>query len=104
MLQRRDDPIPLDALRDLLGLVRAMWRAKKKEGAPPFELARYERVGRDLKEAFNMGVSSTPGTMGYWAAWAKAEKATHAVADLVSCIDSAEPIVKAAQAAVRRGR
>ncbi len=100
MLPRRDDPIPLDALRDMIGLVRSMWRAKQREKAPPMELERIARVGRDLREAYNMALSSTRGTMGYWAAWEKCERACSAAVQLVGCLDMAEPIVTAARDAV----
>lgn len=100
---RRSDPIPVDALRDLLGLVRSMWRAAKADGAPPHELARFARVGAELVSALRLARAST-NAEAHAMAWEKAERATNAVADLVTCIDSAEPIVKAAVVAVERRR
>ncbi len=104
MLPRRDEPLPLHAMRDLLGLVRAMHRAAKANGAGALELARFERVGRDLTAALELGRKSAPGTMDHRAAWERAERATLATADLVTGLDSAEPIVKAAASAVRARR
>ncbi len=101
---RESDPIPVDALRDLLGLVRSMWRAAKAGGAPPEELARFARVGAELVSALRLARASTSATAAHAMAWEKAESATLAVADLVSCVDSAEPIVKAAVVAVARRR
>jgi hypothetical protein len=100
VLQRRDDETPLDALRDLIGLCRSLYRAKQREKAPPLELDRIARVGRALGEAYRMALSSTRGTMGYFAAWERCERACSAAGHLVGCLDMAEPIVNAARDAV----
>ncbi len=102
---RAPKEIPLHAVRDLLGLVRAMFRAAKSSGAPASELARYERVGRDLKEARAAARKARPGSGEYDRACKLAERGAIGVGDLVSVIDNAEPIVRAAVGAVeRRGR
>jgi hypothetical protein len=103
VLQRRDGPLPVEEIRDLLGIVRSIYRAEKAARAHPQELAKIERVGKLLKNALDLA-SSAPGTMGHRAAWENAEEGARRVADLVSCIDSAEPIVKAAVNRVRRSR
>jgi len=61
-----------------------------------------KRVARELQAALELGKTSAPGTVGHRAAWERAERATLAAGDLVTGLDSAEPIVKAAAAAVRR--
>ncbi len=103
----RVDEIPIHALRDLLGLVRAMFRAAKATGAGRAELAPFERVGRELRAAVRLASSGRPGTAAYTKAREHAERAALGVGDLVGCLDSAEPIVRAAVGAVharRRGR
>jgi hypothetical protein len=99
MSPRHPDAVPVDALRDLIGLVRAI-RAAKSTAAPAV-LARIDSVGAELVAAYELAVSSTPGTLGMRAAWVRAEEATRAAGDLVSMTDGAEEIVTAARARVR---
>jgi hypothetical protein len=62
-------------------------------------LTRIERVGQDLATADRLARECREGTVGWRAAWARAERATRDVVALVSCATGAEPIV---QAAIRR--
>ena len=48
---RHDEPLPLEAVRDLLGMVRAMFAAAKQRGAPKSELAKITRIGKKLSDA-----------------------------------------------------
>jgi hypothetical protein len=102
MSPRRPDAVPVDALRDLIGLVRAIRAAKAK--APAAMLAQIDKVGAELVAAYDLAVSSTPGTLGMRAASVQAEEATRAVSDLVTMTDGAEEIVTAARARVTRAR
>ena len=102
MSPRHPDAVPVDALRDLIGLVRAIRAAKAK--APAAVLEHIDRVGAELVAAYELAVSSTPGTLGMRAAWVRAEEATRAVGDLVTMTDGAEEIVTAARARVTRAR
>lgn len=103
MLPRRDEPFPLEATRDLLGIVRALYRATH-----PTEVIRRRhlaRVGAELQEATALAAESALGTMGHRAAWARAEAATRALGELVDGLTMAAPLVRAAQgAALRRLR
>lgn len=103
MISRRDDPFPFEAARDLLGLMRALYAARKSAGAEAADLAPLARVGKDLQESLELAASSRPGTVGYAAAWKRAEDATERAANLVGSI-AAEPLVKAATARVVRRR
>lgn len=95
MLPRRDGPLPVDAIRDLLGIVRSIYEAEKRSGATKAELEKIARVGRLLKNALDLS-TSVPGTMGHRSAWAQAEEGARRVADLVDVLSMAEPIVRAA--------
>ncbi len=99
MLPRRDQPLPIEAIRDLLGIVRAVYEAEKRGGASKAELARIERVGRLLHNAVALAASA-PGSVGHRAAWEQAEEGARRVADLVDTLTPAEPIVKAAMGRV----
>jgi hypothetical protein len=85
MLSRRDDPFPFEAVRDLLGIVRAMYVAARARRASRAELAKIAAIGRELSEAIELAVSSREGTVGSRAAWA-----------LVDALTPAEPLVVAA--------
>lgn len=88
------------AVRDLIGVVRAMYAAAKLAEAGRNELLRIERVGRDLSAALELARRSEPGTIGYSAAWKRAEDAAMRAADLVDALTPAEPLVHAARARV----
>ena len=98
-MPRRDEPLPVEAIRDLLGIVRAVYEAEKRGGASKALLARIERVGRLLHNAVALA-GSAPGTMGHRAAWEQAEEGARRAADLVDMLTPAEPIVKAAMGRV----
>jgi len=100
VLPRREGPFPFEAVRDLLGVVRAMYAAAKASGASRSELAKIARAGRDLSDAIELAVSTRPDTVGYRAAWQKAEDATRRVGDFVDALTPAEPLVVAARGRV----
>ena len=100
MLSKREDPIPIHALRDLLGLARAIYLAERRGGAPPERLRRIAEVGRDLADAISMAKNAKPNTLAYFAAWKAAEAATHACADIADVLTPAQPIVTAAVARI----
>lgn len=94
MLGSRPDPFPLEAVRDLLGVARAIYAATPaREKARRAALA---RVGEDLRVALELAAESSPGTVGERAAWARAERACEAIGRFVGVADAAEPIVRAA--------
>lgn len=100
MSSRRDEPLPYEVIRDLLGFVRAMYRAAKARGASRHELEKLARIGKDLTEAIDLGVSTRPGTLGHKAAWARAEEATRALGDFVDAMTPAEPLLETMRAQV----
>jgi hypothetical protein len=94
----RPDPFPTAATRDLLGLVRAMWRAEQD----PARRAALEAVGKDLRWALEI-VASMPfaNTPQQASAWAIAERATAALGALVADGEGAfKPVLDAAAKAV----
>lgn len=101
---KHDEPFPFEAVRDLLGVVRAIYAAGKANGAGRAELARIARVGAELALAIELAADARPGTVGHAAAWKRAEQATRRVGDLVNVLTPAEPLVAAAQARVSGAR
>lgn len=100
MLTRRNEPFPLEAVRDLLGVVRAIYAAAQQRGASRVELKRIARVGKQLSDAIDLAVSTRPDTVGHRAAWQHAEEATSHVMDLVDALTPAEPLLNAARSRV----
>jgi hypothetical protein len=100
MVAQRDEPFPFEAVRDLLGVVRAIYAAAKNAGAESAELGRISRVGGELRRALELASSARPGTLGHAAAWKRAEAATQRAADLVDALTPAEPLVVAARGRV----
>lgn len=87
-----DPPFPAEAVRDLLGIVRAMYAGVGD--ADPVRRIALERVGRDLAKALELG-TCTPGTVGARAAWHRAERAAAELGDLVSPTEGALAMVRA---------
>lgn len=100
VISGREEPFPATAVRDLVGIVRAMYVAAKLGGAGKNDLARIERVGRDLADALELADRSGPGTIGHSAAWKKAEDASRRACDLVDSLTPAEPLVHAARSRI----
>lgn len=98
MLPRRDGPLPMDAVRDLLGLVRALYLA-----TPRGEVVRRRKlqaIGVRLGEAIDLAATTKPDTVGHRAAWMRAEDAARDLGDVIDLLERAETIVGASQRAV----
>jgi hypothetical protein len=100
MLPRRDGPLPLEAVRDLRGLVRALCLATPK--AEVMKRRKLRHIGEELTQALDLALTSRPDTVGHRAAWMRAEDAARALGDVVELLDLARPVVTAAQRAVLR--
>ena len=92
----RADPFPFEAVRDLLGILRAMYAADKAAGAGARRLAAVEEVARELRRAVDLALEYGPGTLGHAAAWERAETATSRLVDLADVTTPIEPTLRAA--------
>lgn len=90
-------PFPFDAVRDLLGVVRAIYAAAKDGGAPREELARIARVGRELGRALDLAGSPQQGASGQASAWRLTDQVMLQVNDLVDPLTPAAPLLLAAR-------
>jgi hypothetical protein len=105
MLSRRDDPFPFEAARDLLGLMRSLYAARRRAGAAATELEGLARAGKELQEALALAATSKPGTVGHAAAWKRAEDATQIAGSIDAIEIPAEPVLREAVGrVVRRSR
>ena len=93
-------PVPLRALRDLLGLVRVMYADWSTSGAGPIELEELRAIGESLNLALSLAARTKPNTMGHRTAWARAEEATRQLGVLVGKRSPLESTVRAASARV----
>jgi hypothetical protein len=94
----RSEPFPFEAARDLLGIVRAMYRAARSAEAGGARLEAIARVGAELRAAIDLALEHAPGTLGHAAAWQRAEQATRRLGDLVDVTTPLAPTLDAAAA------
>src|SRR6186713_1478712 len=92
----RTDPLPIEAVRDLLGITRALFAARKREHAPAAELEELRTIGSDLVKALDLARKTKPDTVGHRAAWDRAEMATERLMRIVGPMVTAGAVVEAA--------
>lgn len=93
-------PFPFDAVRDLLGVVRAIYAAAKDGGAPHHELSRIAKVGRELSRALDLAGATQQGASGHATAWRITDQVLLQVNDLVDPLTPGAPILVAARSRV----
>jgi len=64
MLKLRPDPFPFEAVRDLLGVLRAMYGAARSSGAGRRRIDAIRRVGLELRAATDSPSSTSPKRWG----------------------------------------
>lgn len=93
-------PLPLGAVRDLLGLTRGLYRATLAD--EPRDISRLEsleKVGKTLRAVLG-AARAYPGTNDHLDAWAAAERATRELAAAAGA--SLAPLVAATARRIRR--
>jgi hypothetical protein len=93
--------LPVEAVRDLLGIARAMYAAKKSEGAPAWVLEELRAIGEKLKLALELG-RTAPDTLGHRAGITHAEDACARLTRLITHETLLAPTLEAAAVRVRR--
>jgi|GEM_PF-4256961 len=63
--------MPLETLRDLLGIARALYASWRGDGVGPIEMEQLRCIGEDLREAYRVATRSKPGTGVHRMAWGK---------------------------------
>src|SRR5689334_18251784 len=95
MAEPRD--FPFDAVRDLLGLMRAMWRAEKRRNFPSArKLKTLERFARELQDAQKLAATHDAGTAPYEKALSVADAVARRLADVIDVTDPVMPVLEAA--------
>ncbi len=98
LLPLRQGDYPAEAVRDLLGLARAMYQAELRGRRDARVLTRLRRAADHIDQATELYVQTkdAPGCVGWRAAWHHAEAAARLVGECVEITDSGEAIVMAA--------
>jgi hypothetical protein len=89
-------------VRDLLGIARALYAARKREFASRADLDELAAVGKELANALRLAKKSGPDTLAHRAAWIQAEDACSRLMRLISLETPAASVVEAAVVRVRR--
>lgn len=74
------DRLPRGAVRDLLSLARALYRAEFARGGHPVRLQALAEIGHALREALELS-KVEPDTIGHRAAWGWAQRGTRSLVD-----------------------
>jgi hypothetical protein len=104
-LARNTDPFPREAVRDLLGITRALYRAElslPEEQRQPPRLARLVEIGKQYRLALELGNKCAPDTIGGRAARSWADTATAALGEVVANSDLVATAVRATAKRLRR--
>ena len=97
----RADAFPVEAVRDLLGIARALYAAKKRELASQPVLEELAEIGRKLSNALKLAKSGAD-TIGARSAREQAEEACQRLGRVVGSSLPAAVVVEAAVVRVRR--
>lgn len=74
-----ESPLPLEAIRDLIGICRALYAARSAAGATPQELEHISYIGGMLRNALELGRGAQSHSKRYRDAWTSAEEGVAAL-------------------------
>lgn len=98
------DQLPLEAVRDLLGVCRGLYRAwSEHRPATENALGELRAIGQDLRAALDLASRTKPDSVGHRAAWTKADRACRKLGELVSDQDKLRLPIDALVRKVRDG-
>lgn len=91
-----DGPLPVEVVRDLLGIARAMYAAFSKMG-PEYgtHLMKLRGIGFQLQLALDKAKQGGPGTFAMRSAWLISEKAAQDLAAMVDKYMPAQVLIRA---------
>jgi len=91
-----DEPLPVEVVRDLLGIARALYAAFAKQGgASDAQLLRLRGIGYQLNLALEKAEQGKAGTLANRSAWLIAEKAAADLGELVDGYVPAKALIAA---------
>ena len=71
VIRMRQVQLPLEVMRDLLGIARVLYVAWSAQGVSAARLAELRSVGGELRAALKLGAKTEPGTLWHRAAWGR---------------------------------
>ena len=99
------EPLPLEAIRDLLGIARALYLVRLEHGASAVELRQIKNAGRALFDALEIAKTCRRGSKVYGGAWTEAERGARLIGELIGADTSDTSLVEAGVNRVRpRGK
>lgn len=100
-----DAPIPLDALRDLIALTRALYVTFRGMGKGyDTQLSQLTAIGTKLQRALEKAQKGGPGTWFHRTAWLMAEEATKELGAVVDVYLPAKAVISASGARLLKNR
>lgn len=94
-MSHRRDAFPIEAARDVLGLLRAMYVVARDDGATA-RAGRIQKIATEVRKAIELAERYEPGTLGHSAAFSRADAVMRQLAEVVDCTTALEPVVLAA--------
>ena len=88
------EPLPIESVRDLLGIARALYRVAKDRGALA-QAKELEAIGKQYRTALQLARETEPGTLGHRAAWQHAAHATERLGSLIGGVTEMRPAFEA---------
>jgi len=98
VLPDRREALPVEALRDLLGIVRGLYAAGLQSKGHPIELETLRWIGKEIGAALTLASTTEPDTIGHRAAWDRAERAVAKLGELIAENMPIRPVLDAAVA------
>src|SRR5689334_19754103 len=96
-----DQKLPVETVRDLLGIARVMYRSARARGASAQQLAELAKIGDKLRTALDLS-KTTPGTLGHRSAWNHAEDGLALLILAVGADDKVAELLAAAGDGLRK--
>src|SRR5262245_26203197 len=93
--------LPIDRVRDLLGIARAMYAAERKRNPGSWRVQRIAAAGKAFSTALELAAGSAPNTMGHRASWMHAQRGIELLSECIDLTMALGPVLEAAGARVR---
>jgi hypothetical protein len=94
---RISDPLPLEAVRDLLGIVRALWGAAERRSETHRQRI-LERAGNAIRKAMRMAAENVPGSPEHTRAHRLIDDAIALIGEALPHVDTLNEVLSVAQA------
>jgi hypothetical protein len=102
---RYSEEMPLGALRDLIGIVRALFATMTAEKGDPVQLQELVEIGKLLRSAYDDARTMPAGSLGHRSGWDKAQGAIQRLSLLLVDAMPLRPVaLKAGERVIEGGK